>query len=144
MALDIATLLETSRDGLRRGKNRMDAGGKTRNRRSNKQLKSACQKQVVPQNRFARPREIQIATTPANLTHHHRGSLFTKTTRFIGKLTGFISTQPRAAGNHYTPFPNCEPKVIRKHPAQHKTKSRPGTRQAQSGCAQAVTGLAED
>ena len=129
MALDIGTLLETSHNGLRRGKNRMDAGGKNRSRRSNKRLKPSCLKQVTPQKKSIRSWEIQPTSIPENCTSNQPGSLFTKTTRFIAEVTGLIGPQPPAAENTYTPFPNCKTKVIRKRPAQHQTKSRPGTGQ---------------
>jgi hypothetical protein len=129
MALDIETLLGTSHNGLRRGKNRMDAGGKNRSRRSHNRLKSTCLKQVAPQNKSIRSWAIQTMATPENCTSNQHASLFTKTTRFIAELTGLIGPQPPAAGNNYTPFPNCETKVIRKRPAQHQKKSRLGTRQ---------------
>lgn len=129
MSLDIETLLGTARNDLSRGKNRMDPGGKNRSRRSHKRLKSTCLKQMAPQNKSIRSWEIQTTATPENCSSNQHASLFTKTTRFIAELTGLISPQPPAAGNNYTPFPNCETKVIRKRPAQQQTKSRLATRQ---------------
>jgi len=129
MSLDIRALLETSHNGLRRGKNRMDAGGKNRSRRSNKQPKPSCLKQVTPQTKSIRSWEVQTTAIAEDRAPNQPGSLFTKTTRFIAEVTGLIGPQPPAAGNTYTPFPNCKTRVIRKRSAQHQTKSHPGTGQ---------------